>query len=140
MSKYEILYIINPDCQDQEIKSLQEKLHNIFATPSKIISFKELGLKDLAYEINKKNKGFYFELCVEAIKEHINEFSRIIQLESNAYRYLIINLDKEKKYSPKMISELNLAPVEEKPNRFDSRRRPYNPNFNKNNFKKTEKK
>ncbi|WP_339024337.1 30S ribosomal protein S6 [Spiroplasma endosymbiont of Agriotes lineatus] len=127
MNKYEIMYIINPECKD--IKALQEKMHNILKQTGKVESVTDWGLRDLAYPINHKNKDYYTILKVEVNKEAINEFVRVAKIEQDIYRHLIINLDTEQNHSDKMIAELKLNTNEndERSNHYsgERRQRPY---------------
>ncbi|WP_215826929.1 30S ribosomal protein S6 [Spiroplasma endosymbiont of 'Nebria riversi'] len=139
MNKYEIMYIINPECKD--IKALQEKMHNILKQTGKVESVTDWGLRDLAYPINHKNKAYYTILKVAVNKETINEFKRVAKIEQDIYRHLIINLDTEQNYSDKMIADLKLNTNEndERPSRYsgERRQRPYVP---RETYKKTENK
>ncbi|WP_342263318.1 MULTISPECIES: 30S ribosomal protein S6 [unclassified Spiroplasma] len=129
MNKYEIMYIINPECKD--IKALQEKMHNILKQTGKVESVTDWGLRDLAYPINHKNKAYYTILKVAVNKEAINEFMRVAKIEQDIYRHLIINLDTEQNYSDKIIADLKLNTNEndERPSRYsgERRQRPYVP-------------
>ncbi|WP_338981977.1 30S ribosomal protein S6 [Spiroplasma endosymbiont of Eupeodes luniger] len=139
MNKYEIMYIINPECKD--IKALQEKMHNILTQTGKVESVTDWGLRDLAYPINHKNKAYYTILKVAVNKEAINEFMRVAKIEQDIYRHLIINLDSEQNYSDKMTADLKLNTNEndERPSRYsgERRQRPYVP---RETYKKPENK
>lgn len=139
MNKYEIMYIINPECKD--IKAFQEKMHNILTQTGKVESVTDWGLRDLAYPINHKNKAYYTILKVAVNKEAINEFMRVAKIEQDIYRHLIINLDSEQNYSDKMIADLKLNTNEndERPSRYSGERiqRPYVP---RETYKKPENK
>ena len=67
MKKYEIMYILKADLDDAARKAEIEKLNAILtgkgATVAKV---NEWGLRELAYPIEKQNKGYYVVLKVEA--------------------------------------------------------------------------
>ncbi len=96
MRKYEIMYIVKTNLEEKDIKSLNESLQEIFKLDdSKIVEFKELGQKKLAYPIKKEVNGLYFLLTVEANNQAVNEFKHKISINENVLRHLIVKLDEE---------------------------------------------
>ena len=59
----------------------------------KVLEEKEMGQRDLAYEINKHKTGYYFLLVTEAPVEAINEFNRISNISDTVIRTLITNIE-----------------------------------------------
>ena len=97
MTKYEIMFIVKSTMEEDAIKKTSEdvqKLINI--KPSKVIEFKEMGRKKLAYPINKEVSGYYYVMTVEADRETIHEFDRKVSINENVLRHLIIKLEGEK--------------------------------------------
>ncbi len=91
MTKYEIMYIIRPTVEEAARKTLIENLHSIFpAHQSSVVKVNEWGTRELAYEIDHHTKGYYVVLEVEATEEARAEFDRIIRLNEDVIRYLII--------------------------------------------------
>ena len=96
MTKYEIMFIVKSTMEEDAIKQTSEdvqKLINI--KPSKVIEFKEMGRKKLAYPINKEVSGYYFVMTVEATHDTIKEFDRKVSINENILRHLIIKLEGE---------------------------------------------
>ncbi len=94
MKKYEIMYIINPSLDQEKTKAVVESVNKIFTdNGSKVLEVKELGLKDLAYEIEKNRKGFYVWASVEANNQAINEYNRIVGYDENILRHIIVKQD-----------------------------------------------
>ena len=76
MKKYEIMYIIRPNLESEETKNLVASLSNIFTErQSEVLELKEIGLKDLAYEIDHLKKGYYVWTLVNATNEAVEEFT-----------------------------------------------------------------
>ena len=91
MKKYEVMYIIRPNLENEGIKELIENIGKIFTErDSKILETKEIGLKDLAYEITGFRKGFYVWYLVEANNEAILEFSRVARINEDIIRDIVI--------------------------------------------------
>lgn len=96
MTKYEIMFIVKSTMEEDAIKKTSEdvqKLINI--KPSKVIEFKEMGRKKLAYPIKKEVSGYYFVMTVEATHDTIKEFDRKVSINENILRHLIIKLEGE---------------------------------------------
>ena len=96
MRKYEIMFIVKSDTTDEERKEIVSNLENAFTKIKATITLsKELGQKELAYEIKKCKSGFYYLYNIEANDDAaVNEFKRLARIEENVIRDLVINLDK----------------------------------------------
>ncbi|WP_334330818.1 30S ribosomal protein S6 [Candidatus Phytoplasma prunorum] len=91
MKKYEILYIMRPNISDGEIKKNIENINKIFYNnENKSIKTKELGLKDLAYCIDKHYKGYYVSMFFNAIPQMIEEFKRVVKINEDIIRSIVI--------------------------------------------------
>ena len=81
MRRYETIVIADPDVPEEERKVLLDRLEGIISQKEgMLISLDQWGMKHLAYEINKKVKGFY--LCMDylgtgTLVDEIERFSRI---------------------------------------------------------------
>lgn len=96
MRKYEIMFIVKSDITEEERKEVVTKLEDAFTKNKATITLsKEIGQRELAYEIKKCKSGFYYLYNIEANDDKaINEFKRIAKIEENVIRDLVINLDK----------------------------------------------
>lgn len=99
MRNYEIMFIVKSTMESDQIKASAEAMKKIITDyKSKVVEFKELGEKKLAYPINKEISGYYYVMTVEANVDAINEFDRKATLEEKGgslIRHLIIKLDEE---------------------------------------------
>ena len=87
MKKYELMYIANPQLDEEKLKNLIANLSNVVtSTGGSILALKEIGLKDLAYEINKHRKGYYVWMLVEASPETIAEYKRVVNITESVIR------------------------------------------------------
>lgn len=96
MKKYEIMFIVQPNLESEVLKKTVSELEKIFTNNKATITLsKELGQKELAYEIKKYKSGYYYLYNIEAENDKaIKEFDRIARINENVIRHLIINLDK----------------------------------------------
>ena len=96
MYKYEIMFIVKATMESADVKKCAETYKKLISDlKGKVVEYKELGSKKLAYPIKKELNGYYFVMQVEADKDIIHEFDRKIHLDENVLRYLIIRLDEE---------------------------------------------
>lgn len=95
MTKYEIMFIVKTTMEDDEIKKTADAVKALISGKSKVVEFKDLGKKKLAYPIKKEIGGNYFLMNVEATNDVISEFDRKIRINENVLRHLIIRLDEE---------------------------------------------
>ena len=91
MRKYEIMYILRSNLEQEAIKAEVEAAKNIITSNnSKVLDVKEWGLRELAYEIEHNRKGYYVVMNVEATKEAINEFNRIAGYSEKIIRHIVV--------------------------------------------------
>jgi small subunit ribosomal protein S6 len=91
MKKYEVMYIIRPTVESENIKQIVGNFNNIFENySSKVLEIKELGLKDLAYEIDHYKKGYYVWLLVDATPEAVAEFNRVVRITEEVIRFIVV--------------------------------------------------
>ena len=96
MNKYEIMFIVKATMESEEVSKTASTMQDIITSAkSKVVDFKELGEKKLAYPIKKEINGYYFVMQVEATKEAIAELDRKALLDEKVLRHLIIKLDEE---------------------------------------------
>ena len=96
MNKYEIMFIVRADIEESLVKETAQNFQKLLTdNKAKILNYKEMGQKKLAYEIKKVNNGYYFLINVEAPVEAINEFDRKALIDENILRHLIIKMDEE---------------------------------------------
>ncbi len=92
MKKYEVMYIIVPTLEADALKKEIEGVNEIFAkNDSKVLEVKEMGMRDLAYDIQKNHKGYYVVATVEATKAAVEEFNRVVGYNENILRHIIVN-------------------------------------------------
>lgn len=92
MKKYEIMYILKANLEDADRNQLIAKLHELLCLGNgSVESVDELGVKDLAYEINGDKKGYYVvvNINVENV-DGIKEFERVSKLNAKVIRSLVI--------------------------------------------------
>ena len=91
MKKYLGMYIIRPDFTEEQIKATIEEINGIFTSKGgEIVSVEEWGLRDLAYEINDLNKGYYVKFFVNTEAEAVAEYDRICNIRDGVIRHILV--------------------------------------------------
>ncbi len=98
MKDYEIMYILRADLDDTTRPEVIAKVNSILTdNGAEVKSVDEsMGLRDLAYPINDEVKGYYVVLKVSADTKATNEFSRLVKINKNVLRHIIL-VDEEVK-------------------------------------------
>jgi len=91
------MYIVRPDVEEAARKELITYTSEIFTKmDAKILEVKEIGMRNLAYEINDFTKGFYVLLIVESTSDACDEFDRLIKINDKVIRHIVVRIDEIK--------------------------------------------
>lgn len=94
MKKYEVMYILNPSLDSEALAKAVASINAIFTSnDSKVLEVKEMGLKDMAYEIQKNRKGYYVWTLVEANNQALTEFDRIAGYDEKVLRHIVVKYE-----------------------------------------------
>ncbi|RFU68069.1 30S ribosomal protein S6 [Bacillus sp. V59.32b] len=89
MRKYEIMYIIRPNIEEDAKKALVERFNTILTdNGAELTEAKEWGKRRLAYEINDFRDGYYMLLKVNSGAEAIQEFDRLAKISEDIIRHM----------------------------------------------------
>ena len=96
MNKYEITFIVRPDIEEAQIKKVAEDMKKVLTNGSStIIEEKAMGQRELAYEINKFQTGYYYLYVVTSPIETIKEFDRVARINESLLRHLIVKVEEK---------------------------------------------
>lgn len=90
MNKYESVIIINPNVDEETIKSLIERYTTLINSDGKVEKAEEVGKKKLAYEINKNKEGYYVVFDFEANPNLIAELERNYRITDEIIKFIVI--------------------------------------------------
>ena len=92
--KYEIMFIVRPNLEEKDLKEVVKNFENILTkNGANIDSSKEMGQRELAYEIKKYKSGYYFLYEISSKKEKDKkEFNRLANLSEDIIRHIVIKL------------------------------------------------
>lgn len=91
MNKYEIMFIVKPDVEEEARNTLIENFKSILtADGGSVDNINEWGLRDFAYEIKDYTKGYYVIFDVTCAPNEIAEFERLSRINPSVLRHLTI--------------------------------------------------
>ena len=93
MRLYEIMVLMNPDIDEpkEEAEKVEEVVRSLGGEMAKT---EVLGKKRLAYEVQKKNEGYYVLFTFKLEPAQTFELKRVLGLRPNIWRLMLILLDK----------------------------------------------
>jgi len=96
MRKYEIMFIVRPTLGEEELKNVVASFEETLKTNgANITSSKEMGQRELAYEIKKFKSGYYYVYTIEANDDKaVKEFDRLALISNDIVRHLITKIEK----------------------------------------------
>ncbi|REE56359.1 SSU ribosomal protein S6P [Paenibacillus taihuensis] len=89
MRKYEVMYIIRPDVEQEAVQAITEKFQAIIGNGGEIIKHDVIGKRRLAYEINKIRDGIYVLVNFNGTNEVVAELDRVMKITDEVIRCLI---------------------------------------------------
>lgn len=90
MRKYEVMYIIRTDIEQEAVQAAVEKYQGIINNGGEITKHEVMGKRRLAYEINKFRDGIYVLVHFNATPEVVAELDRVMKISDEIVRYLIV--------------------------------------------------
>lgn len=96
MVKYESMYILKPDMEEEKKDALVKRFSDIVTNNGGTIEkIDEWGKKRLAYPIQYLNDGDYVLMTFEAEPTLPVELERNYKISDDVIRYIVINLDEK---------------------------------------------
>jgi small subunit ribosomal protein S6 len=100
---YEVIFIVDPDTQEDEMTKLTQTLSGIITDQGGTITRNEvLGRRHLAYRIGRKNEGVYVLFEVEGTGGEIAELERRMRVNDQIMRYMTVRVDEERQRAEKL--------------------------------------
>lgn len=93
MRKYETIFILKPNLEEEKRNELIEKFKAIIASNGEVKDVSEWGLKKLAYEIKKIKEGYYVLVNFVANPDLPKELERNYRISDDVLRYIVVNLE-----------------------------------------------
>lgn len=100
---YEVMYIIDPETAADKITTLNEAVGKLIEKEGgTIVRLDDIGMRNLAYPINKKNEGHYVLFEIEGSGQEILELERRMRVNDLIIRYMTVRVDEDRKKADKL--------------------------------------
>jgi len=92
------MYIVNPETASDRIEKLNDAVGKLIEKEGgSVVRLDNIGLKDLAYPIEKKNQGHYVLFEIEGTGQEIAELERRMRVNDMIMRYITVRVDEDRK-------------------------------------------
>ena len=94
MNKYETMFVLNANLDEETLNSTIESINGILTSNgANVLDTAKWGKKELAYEIKKERYGYYVVTTFETEDaKAINEFNRLVLINPVVLRHIVVNL------------------------------------------------
>ena len=100
---YEIVFIVDPATQDEDLTRLSENLRHIITEQGgAVVRHEVMGRRQLAYKIGRANEGIYVLFEVEGSGREIAELERRMRVSDQVLRYLTVRVDEDRQRAEKL--------------------------------------
>lgn len=95
MTQYEVTFIVDPVLSGDESKSTAKVYQDLIADKGgSIVNVDNIGLRSLAYAINKRTTGVYYCVEFQAPGDALGDVELAMQRDERIMRFLTVKLDK----------------------------------------------
>ncbi|MBD8501027.1 MULTISPECIES: 30S ribosomal protein S6 [Paenibacillus] len=91
MRKYELMYIIRPDIEQDAVQAAVDKFQGVISNGGEITKHDVMGKRRLAYEIKKFRDGHYVLVNFTAEPAVVAELDRQLKISDDVIRHLVTN-------------------------------------------------
>ncbi len=91
---YETMFIVKPTLTEEEtqaqINAVKERIEK---NGGEIVAVEDMGTRNLAYEIEKHKRGYYYVIYFKAPSESIKELERSYKVNENIIRFIFVKYE-----------------------------------------------
>ena len=103
-SYYELTYIISPVLEDKQYPAVIQRINDLITSSGGAVDeVEEWGLRKFAYEMDKKQTGFYVNLYFEAPATAVEPIERAMLIDGEIMRYLTLKYDAKMKRHKELV-------------------------------------
>ena len=94
---YETLFIIKPTLTDEEKEAIVENIKNVIAQRGgEVVAVDNIGVRQLAYPINKFERGHYYIIYYKAPADAVLELERQMRYNEEILRFMTVKYETKK--------------------------------------------
>ena len=117
MKHYELLIVLRPTLTEEEVAAKVDFVKGVLEkNGAQIAALQKMGVRKLAYEIQKHQRGYYFIFYFTAPSASIDEIERILRITEEVIRFMTVKYENKKEITQweKLSSSVNKSEKEEK--------------------------
>lgn len=93
--KYDMLLLLSPDLDNDQVEKLTDKFAQaVEKNDGKLVKRSNWGRRQLAYEVNRQDKGIYYLFHIEATADCVTELTRLLKIDQDVMKSLITRVEK----------------------------------------------
>lgn len=97
MRFYETMFVVKPTLTQEEITTKIDFYKTaIVNNGGEISATLDMGMRNLAYEIKKNKRGYYFVIYFKAEPKLVLELERLYRINEDILRFIVIKYDSKK--------------------------------------------
>jgi len=115
MNNYETLYVLKPTLTDEETAANIAKIEEILVkNGAEILATDKMGMRRLAYPVEKNERGVYTIVYFKAEGSIISELERNLKFNEEVIKYLTVKYTKQKEVAQfeKLVTAANVVKEE----------------------------
>ena len=91
MTCYETLFVVKPTLTEEEIKAQIEKIKEVLGkVDAELLAADDMGMRKLAYPVQKNERGYYTVLYYKANGDAIAEIERNLRINEEVIKFLTV--------------------------------------------------
>lgn len=96
MRNYELMYVVKPDLDEENLAAVIDKFSTLIAgNGGEVVSVDKWGKRRLAYEIKDYREGIYVLVNFKGEAGTARELDRVFKITDGILRFMIILKDRE---------------------------------------------
>ncbi|AKF25507.1 30S ribosomal protein S6 [Sulfurovum lithotrophicum] len=97
MNCYETLFVVKPTLTEEEITAEIAKVKDVLAkVDAELLATDDMGMRKLAYPVQKNDRGYYTVLFYKANGDAIAEIERNLKINEEVIKFLTVKYVKNK--------------------------------------------
>jgi len=94
MPAYELLFIVQPNLDEEGLNALVARIQQVITdNQGQIIKVEQMGRRKLAYPLKKQREGIYVLIQAGLERVAMAELERALKLSEDVLRYMLLRLD-----------------------------------------------
>jgi len=97
------MYIVNPETDADKIEKLNDAVGKLIEKEGgEVVRMDDIGMKTLAYPIEKKKEGHYVLFEINGTGQEIAELERRMRVNDMIMRFITVRVDEDRKKADKI--------------------------------------